>query len=64
MSKPVCFIISPIGESGSEIRRNADDLRDLIIKPVMELYGFDVVRGDHRSEAGQIDIDLICAFLN
>lgn len=61
MSKPVCFIISPIGESGSEIRRNADDLRDLIIKPVMELYGFDVVRGDHRSEAGQIDIDVIRA---
>ena len=58
---PVCFIITPIGESGSEIRQNADDLRDLIIKPVMESFGFTVVRGDHRSEAGQIDIDVIRA---
>lgn len=58
---PVCFIISPIGESGSEIRRNADDLRDLIIIPALEPYGFTVIRGDHRSEAGQIDIDVIRA---
>lgn len=56
-----CFIICPIGETGSEIRRNADDLRDLIIRPVLEPLGFDVVRGDHRSEAGQIDIDVIRA---
>ena len=58
---PVCFIISPIGESGSETRRNADDLRDLLIKPVLEPLGFEVVRGDHRSDAGQIDIDVIRA---
>ena len=58
---PVCFIISPIGESGSETRQNADDLRDLLIKPVLEPMGFDVVRGDHRSEVGQIDIDVIRA---
>ena len=58
---PICFIITPIGESGSEIRQNADDLRDLLIKPVLEPLGFEVVRGDHRSEAGQIDIDVIRA---
>ena len=58
---PNCFIISPIGESGSETRQNADDLRDLIIKPVLESFGFTVIRGDHRSEAGQIDIDVIRA---
>ena len=58
---PICFIITPIGESGSDIRQNADDLRDLIIKPVLESFGFTVLRGDHRSEAGQIDIDVIRA---
>ena len=58
---PKCFIISPIGETGSKIRENADDLRDLIIKPAMEFYGFEVLRGDHHSEAGQIDIDVIRA---
>ena len=58
---PVCFLITPIGESGSDIRQNADDLRDLLIKPVLESFGFTVLRGDHRSEAGQIDIDVIKA---
>ena len=58
---PSCFLITPIGESGSETRRNADDLRDLLIKPVLESFGFNVLRGDHRSEAGQIDIDVIRA---
>ena len=58
---PVCFMVAPIGESGSEIRRNSDDLRDLIIRPVLESFGFTVLRGDHRSEAGQIDIDVIRA---
>lgn len=60
---PDCFIISPIGESGSETRNNADDLRDLIIKPVMESFGFNVIRGDHdiKAKAGQIDLDVIRA---
>ena len=58
---PTCFIISPIGETGSDIRTNADDLRDLIIQPALELFGFDIIRGDHRSEAGQIDVDVIRA---
>lgn len=58
---PSCFLITPIGESGSETRRNADDLRDLLIKPVLESFGFTVLRGDHRSDAGQIDIDVIRA---
>ena len=58
---PTCFIISPIGETGSEIRENADDLRDLIIRPALEIYQFEVIRGDHRSEAGQIDVDIIRA---
>lgn len=58
---PDCFIICPIGETGSEIRRNADDLRDLIIQPTLEPLGFNVLRGDHHSEAGQIDIDVIRA---
>lgn len=56
---PICFIISPIGETGSDIRMNADDLRDMIIKPVLQPMGFEVIRGDHRSEGGQIDLEVI-----
>lgn len=57
--KLICFVISPIGEPGSETRRNADDLLDLIIRPALDIFDFEVVRGDHHSEANQIDIDVI-----
>lgn len=59
--KPLCFVISPIGEPDSETRRNADDLLDLIIRPALDIFGFDIIRGDHRSEANQIDVDVIKA---
>ena len=57
--KPICFVISPIGLPGSEVRQNADDLLDFIIKPALEIFDFQVVRGDHRSEPNQIDVDVI-----
>ncbi len=59
MSKYSCFVISPIGQLGSQIRQDADDLLELIIEPALEIYDFKVIRGDHRSEAGQIDVDVI-----
>lgn len=62
--KKTCFVISPIGEVGSEIRQNADDLLELIIKPALEIYGFEVTRGDHRSEPNQIDLDVIQSVQN
>ena len=58
---PTCFIICPIGDSGTEIRQNADDLRDLIIKPALEPFGFQVDRGDHHASQGKIDSDVIRA---
>lgn len=54
-----CFVVCSIGEAGSEIRQDADDLLELIIRPALEIYDFEVLRGDHRSEANQIDIDVI-----
>ena len=49
-----CFVISPIGDEGSEIRHHADDVFEFIIEPAMEPFGIDVVRSDHMSETGQI----------
>lgn len=57
--KPTCFVICPIGPTGSQTRVDADDLLALIIRPALEVAGFEVLRGDHRSEANQIDIDVI-----
>lgn len=60
MSKNLsCFVVAPIGETGSDIRQDSDDLLDLIIKPALEVFGIDVIRGDHRNESGQIDVDVI-----
>lgn len=59
MRKAVCFLISPIGDSGSETRQRADDVRDGIVRPVMDVFGIELVRGDHHSDAGQIDVDVI-----
>lgn len=60
-AKYSCFLISPIGDSGTDTRINADIVRDLIVKPTLERYGFEVIRGDHNSEAGQIDVDVVRA---
>lgn len=57
--QPFCFVISPIGEPGTPIRRDADDLLRMIICPALEIFHFKVLRGDHRSEANQIDLDVI-----
>ena len=59
MSKRTCFVISPIGQEGSETRKHADDVFDLIIKPAVEKYGFDVIRADKIPGSGPITEDVI-----
>lgn len=57
--KYTCFVISPIGEAGTEVRGNADNLLDLIIRPALEIYDFIVTRADHHSDQGNVDADVI-----
>ncbi|MBR5013777.1 MAG: hypothetical protein IKY16_04145 [Bacteroidales bacterium] len=54
-----CFVIAPIGDTGSQIRRDSDDLIDLIIESALEVFNIEVIRGDHRNESGKIDADVI-----
>lgn len=49
-----CFVVSPIGGDGTEIRNNADKLFKHIIKPVCENCGFEAVRVDHLCDADSI----------
>lgn len=49
-----CFVISPIGSEGSQIREHADDVFDFIVKPAMELCKIEPVRSDHLQEPGKI----------
>lgn len=49
-----CFVISPIGATGSEIREHADDVFDFIIKPGVERAGYSAKRSDHDARPGTI----------
>ncbi|WP_394179370.1 hypothetical protein [Yoonia maritima] len=55
-----CFVISPIGSAGSDIRRRSDCCLQYIIKPAFESLGFTKVeRIDETDEAGQITPNII-----
>ncbi len=50
----LCFVISPIGEEGSPIRKRADNLVDYVLRPVLEPLGFEVGRADHMAQPSSI----------
>ena len=52
--KKICFVISPIGAAGSNVRAHADDVLRFIIEPAMEAFGIKAVRSDRIDEGGQI----------
>jgi len=49
-----CFVISPIGETSSPTRNNADKLFRHIIEPVCKACDFEAVRADLLDNAGSI----------
>jgi hypothetical protein len=57
--KRICFVISPIGVEGSDIRRRADQVLRHIISPAAEASGFSTVRADQISEPGLITTQVI-----
>jgi tetratricopeptide (TPR) repeat protein len=54
-----CFVISPIGDEGTETRQLADDLLELIIVPALEPFDFDVIRADKIVSSGVITSEII-----
>lgn len=58
MSKK-CFVISPIGKEGSDIRLHADDFFDLVVQPALEPFGFEVIRADKINKPSVITNDII-----
>lgn len=50
----VCFMITPIGKDGSDIRKNADEVMEYIVNPICEKYGYSVIRADKMSNSGLI----------
>ncbi len=54
-----CFIISPIGEEGSEVRKSADEALQFIIEPACNAKGYEVIRADKISDAGMITQSIV-----
>lgn len=57
--KKICFIISPIGAEGSDVRRRADQILRHIISPAIQSCGFEAIRADQISEPGLITTQVI-----
>lgn len=71
-SKPTCFIISPLGDVDSSIRRSADGLIESVIRPVLQELGYEVLAPHEIDKTGSItgqvikqllDADLVIANL-
>ena len=56
-----CFVVSPIGDAGTDIRKNADQLYQHIIKPVCEKCGFIVQRVDEFNTSNSITQEILDA---
>jgi hypothetical protein len=59
-----CFVISPIGEPGSDIRTHADDVYEFLIKPAAEKAGYVAQRADHDNSPGTITEQMYDHILN
>ncbi|MBS1575765.1 MAG: hypothetical protein JST09_10720 [Bacteroidetes bacterium] len=57
--KKICFVISPIGEEGSDTRERSDQVLKHIITGPAEQNGYTVIRADKISEPGIITTQII-----
>lgn len=54
-----CFVVSPIGEEGSNIRKHADMVMDHILTPVLTKLDYEVIRADKISGSQSISKNII-----
>ncbi|CAN0464007.1 unnamed protein product, partial [Discosporangium mesarthrocarpum] len=57
-NKKTLFVIGPIGEAGSDVRKTADDFLDFIVKPVCADQ-YEIVRADLLDDPGQITSQIV-----
>src|SRR5215218_6577854 len=55
----ICFIISPIGDEGSENRLRADLVLEEVIAPAATECGYEAIRADRVSAPGTITSQVI-----
>lgn len=54
-----CFVVSPIGQLGSEIRKRSDQIFKYVIAPCVNTFKYKPVRADDISEPGIITNQII-----
>lgn len=54
-----CFVVSPIGCDGSEVRKRADQVYKYIIAPVCNACGFEAIRVDQLNQSDSITQTII-----
>lgn len=64
MATKWCFVISPIGDEGTDTRNRSDLLFNHIIRPVVEPRGYQPIRADMISEPGIITNQIINHLVN
>ncbi|MCY4625636.1 MAG: hypothetical protein OXC99_11645 [Chloroflexi bacterium] len=57
--KKTCFVIAPIGDTGSEIRERSDLVLEHIIRPAVEPLGYEAFRADEIDDPGIITSQVI-----
>ncbi len=55
----ICFVIGPIGDEGTEKRRQSDQVLNYIIAPAVKECGYEAIRADKISEPGIITSQII-----
>jgi hypothetical protein len=63
-SGKIAFVICPIGETESEIRKRSDQILNHIITPVVAERGYKAIRADQISEPGIITSQVINHLIN
>jgi hypothetical protein len=57
--RPVCFVVSPIGQTGTERHEVFAHVLDDLIRPVAETAGFEIVRADEIHHTGPFLRDVV-----
>lgn len=63
-SGKICFLICPIKEPDSDARKRSDMVCKYLIEPIVQPFGYDVVRADRISEPGTITHQIIEQIIN
>lgn len=59
MQPKTCFVISPIGDEGSDIRQHANDFLELLVEPALAPFAFTIVRADRIARPSIISNDIV-----